>query len=159
MITCQRCGRDTYPDTLTVGETVIVERRCTGCRSPYEACECDPLPAHALLDLVRAQVDGMGELLTVQRAILERLQVERKAPATFDLPLQTHQRIHVYYVVLGSSVPATLTLEIGTDIHRTYLLNTETRVFPLRQVIGRGIDVDVSASAGTPFGYLIADYD
>lgn len=125
----------------------------------YGECTCDPLPIVAVLDAVRDQVAGMAKVLDAQSAILAALTREPHAPATFDLPLQTHQRIHVLYVVLGSSAPATLILNVGTDIHRTYLLGTETRVFPLRQVIGRGMDVSVTASAGTPFGYLIADYD
>lgn len=76
----------------------------------------------------------------------------------YDLPIYSasHVKIKCKYIVLTPSVAQIVTVKIGT-FSRTFAISSiDTRIFPFPFTVERGVDVVVSASAGTVSGYIVA---
>ena len=66
------------------------------------------------------------------------------------------QRLRCRYLIMSSTDAATVTLTVGT-IARSWLVPAgDTRVVPIPVVIERGVNVTLTASAGTVTGSLLA---
>lgn len=66
------------------------------------------------------------------------------------------QKLRCRYLVFSTSAAATVTLTIGTMIRTYSVPAADTRVIPLPIVIERGLNITLSASAGTVTGSLVA---
>lgn len=72
-------------------------------------------------------------------------------------PYQNTLQLRTTLIVITASAAAAVTLYVGTSAYKVYQFSgPDTRVFPLITAIGAGVDLSVSASAGTATAYLIA---
>lgn len=110
----------------------------------------DPLPS---------MLDALREIATAMRGIIRGGEVAYDFDGSATGALQagdTWARLRVSALIFSVSAAATVTLTTGTRT-RTFIAGAAgTIAVPLPIVIERGIDINLTTSAGTVTGYLVA---
>lgn len=110
--------------------------------------------------------DPLPSMLDALRGILEATRgIVRGGETVYDFDgsatgaLQagdTWSRLRVSYLVISTSVAAIVSLTIGTRARTFVTGGADTIPIPLPIIIERGLDINLTTSAGTVTGYLIA---
>ena len=131
-------------------------------RAPYD------VPADVQADPYEyaSPYESLSQLVAAQNVYLERIadasEAQRQTPRLTQVnltatPFSTTVALRSEFIVISVSAACTVTLTVGSAAAFVFnFAGADIRTIPYVQMIGRGVDLSITVSAGTGSAYLLA---